>query len=136
MDDFAERRFVAAFICKERRERLLYELTTPAKRYRGISRFCHGAGGLLDPARIAMHGEDLDDRPAFADFVARHDEVCLVLSPDPALDGRQLPLRDAVVQAMVCPDAVLILGDTFAVVFAEAMKGGREKYLLTLPREK
>ncbi len=33
-------------------------------------------------------------------------------------------------QAAASPEAVLILGSTFAVVFTEAMKGSRGKYLL------
>lgn len=120
-----------AFIRKERRERLLYELTTPEKRYDGVGRFCHQAGTLLDPSRILMAGEDLDRRPEFESFVRKHDELCLVLSPDFYVDEQFLPLKDAVRRALVCPDAVLILGSTFALVFGEPMKGGRGKYLMS-----
>ena len=130
MDYSAEQRFVRAFIRKNRRERLLFELTTPEKRYDGVSRFCHQARDFLDPAKIVMEGEDLERRSEFARFVRQHDELCLVLSPDFWLDEQFLPLRDAVGQATVCPDAVLILGSSFAVVFGEPMKGGRGKYLL------
>ena len=38
MDYLNERHFVQAFIRKDRRDRLLYELTTPEKRYDGVSR--------------------------------------------------------------------------------------------------
>ena len=65
MEYLNERYFVQTFIRKDRRERLLYELTTPGKRYDGISRFCHQAKGLLDPAKIIMEGEDLDRHPEF-----------------------------------------------------------------------
>ena len=120
-----------SFIRKERRERLLYELTTPAKRYDGVSRFCHQSRAFLDPSKIRMEGEDLVRRPAFARFLREHEESCFVLSPDSGLDGLCLPLQDAVVQAILCDDAVLILGSGFAIVFGEGMKGGREAYLLT-----
>ena len=126
-----EQHFVQSFIRKNRRERLLYELTTPEKRYDGVSRFCHQAQVFLDPAKIIMEGEDLDRRNEFERFVRQHDELCFVLSPDFWLDEQFLPLQDAVRQAAVCPDAVLILGSTFAVVFGEPMKGGRGKYLLS-----
>ena len=43
---------------------------------------------------------------------------------------RSIACVTAAVEA-VCPDAVLILGSTFAVVFGEPMKGGRGKYLLS-----
>ncbi len=131
MDNSLERHFVQTFIRREKRERLLYELTTPKKRYDGVSRFCHQAGAFLDPAKIVMAGEDLDREPAFARFVQAHDELCLVLSPDFFMDEQFLPLKDAVRQAVMCFDAVLILGSSFAVVFGEVMKGGRGKYLLS-----
>ena len=65
MDYSIEERFVKAFIRKSHRERLLYELTTPKKRYAGVSRFCHHAKDLLDPSKILMEGEDLE-RHAYA----------------------------------------------------------------------
>ena len=133
MDYTAETRFVRSFIRKNRRERLLYELTTPEKRYDGVSRFCHQARDFLDPSKIILQGDDLDHRPEFDGFVRRHEELCLVLSPDFWMDEQYLPLKDAVAQAILCPDAVLILGNTFAVVFGEPMKGGQEKYLLSEP---
>ena len=131
MDYTIERYFVQTFIRKERCERLLYELTTPKKRYDGVSRFCHQAREFHDPAKIVMAGEDLDRDPAFARFVRAHDELCLVLSPDFYMDEQFLPLKDAVRQALMCFDAVLIIGSSFAVVFGEVMKGGRGKYLLS-----
>ena len=131
VDYSAEQHFVESFIRKNRRARLLYELTTPEKRYDGVSRFCHRARDFLDPARIVMEGEDLERRSEFERFVRQHDELCFVLSPDFWMDGQFLPLPDALRQTAICPDAVLILGSTFAVVFGEPMKGGRGKYLLS-----
>jgi len=131
MNDTYVKHFADEFIRKNRRERILYELMKPEKRYDGISRFCHQAGQLLDPARIIMEGEDLDSREAFMSFVGQHSESCLVLSLDPRLDGQFLSFEETVNYASVCSDAVLILGSTFAVVFGEPIKGGREKYLLS-----
>ena len=134
MDYSYEQRFVKAFIRKERRDRLLYELTTPEKRYDGVSRFCHQAKQLLEPSRIAMQGEDMDRRPEFERFVRQHDELCFVLSPYCFMDEQFLPLKDAVREALICPDAVVIMGSTFALVFGEPMKGGRGKYLMSEAR--
>ena len=69
--------------------------------------------------------------PEFARFVKEHDELCFVLSLDFWSDEQFLPLKDAVVQAIISLDAVLIIGSTFAVVFGEPTKGGRDKYLLS-----
>ena len=126
-----EQHFVQSFIRKNRRERLLYELSTPEKRYDGVSRFCHQAKELLDPSKIIMEGEDLDRRPEFDSFVQQHDETCFVLSPEFYTDEQFLPLRDAVHKAIISLDAVIIMGSTFAVVFGEPVKGGRGKYLLS-----
>jgi hypothetical protein len=131
MDYLNEQHFVQTFIRKDRRDRLLYELTTPEKRYDGVSRFCHQAKELLEPSRIVMEGEDINRRPEFERFVRQHDEICLVLSPDFYMDEQFLPLKDAVEQALMCLDAVLIMGSSFAVVFGEPMKGGRGKFLLS-----
>ena len=77
-----------------------------------------------------MDGSDLERRPEFQTFVREHDEICFVLSPEPWLNEQHLPLSKAVEMAAMSTDAVLILGSTFAVVFTEAMKNGREMYLL------
>ena len=127
----SEKHFVHSFVRKGRQERLLYELTTPEKRYDGISRFCHRAEELLDPAKIVLKGKDMDRRPEFEQFVREHDEPCFVLSPDSRMDGRYLPTKEAVSQAALCLDAVLIIGSTFAIAFGEPEKSGREKYLLS-----
>ena len=125
-----EDRFVNLFIRKARRERLLHELSEPAKRREGLSRFCHNAGELLDPSKILLEGEDLERTPAFASFSKAHDGMCLVLSPDMSPYGKTMPLQYAVAEAVSCFDAVLIIGNSFAVVFGEVSKGGRGKYLL------
>lgn len=78
MSDTPEARFAAKYLRREKRERLLHELTDPKKRYRGLDRFCHHAGELIDPKK----------------------------------------------------DASILLGQGFALVTGEAVKGGREHYLL------
>ena len=131
MDYTNEQRFVQMFVRRSRRKRLLHELTTPEKRYDGVSRFCHQAEELLDPSKIVMEGDDLTRRPEFERFIKQHNEICFVMSPDSFVDEQQLPLKDAVREAVLCPDAVLIVGSTFAVVFGEPMKGGRGVFLLS-----
>ena len=131
MDHLTEERFVRSFVRKTRQDRLLHELTSPKKRYSGISRFCHNSGDLLDSRKIRMEGEDLDRSAEFLNFVRDHEESCFLMSPDSFVDGQWLPFAEAVEQAVSCLDAVIIIGSDFAVVFGEPMKGGRGKYLLT-----
>ena len=127
-----EEHLVRSFIRKDRRERLLFELTKPAKRYDGVSRFCHQADDFIDKSKIRMSGPDLNHRPEFLQFVRSHEEPCYILSPDYSLDGCRLSHSEAVQQASMNADAVVILGKSFLIVFTEDIKGGREKYLLTL----
>ncbi|MBR2672881.1 MAG: hypothetical protein IKE27_11840 [Oscillospiraceae bacterium] len=131
IDNDVERYFANTFIVKNRRERLLYELNTPGKRYDGLSRFCHNAKDLLDPSRIIMEGENIERDHAFYEFSRDHDELCYVISPDLYEDGEYLFLDDALDIATIGLDAMIIIGSTFAVVFDEPMKGGRDKFLLS-----
>lgn len=131
MDYRAERFFVSSFIRKDRRERLLLQLTSPSRRQEGISRFCHQAGVLIDPSKILLQGKDLERQKAFTDFVSGHKETCLCLSPDPCLHERSLPFEEAAGLAFTGCDAALVIGSSFALVVGEAVKGGREKYLLS-----
>lgn len=131
MDYTAEKHFVQTFIRKKRRERILHELASPAKRYDGISRFSHQAEELFDPSKIIMKGNCIENSTEFAQFVQKHNENCFTLSPDPSLNEKYLPVEDALIRASECADAVLILGNTFALVYSEAMKGGRDVYLLS-----
>ena len=130
MESSAEERFVRQFVRKRHRERLLHELTSPKKRYRGLDRFCHGAYELVDPALVVMEGEDLERSAAFAQFAQANSELCDVLSPDPNLDGLRLPLAEAAALSAMGTDAAIVLGGDFAVVFGEAERGGRTKLLL------
>ena len=131
MENTAEQYFVQTYIKKNRRDRLFFELSAEKRRYDGLSRFCHQAGELLDPAKIIAAGDDLERRPEFLRFVKHHDDTCYVISPDYEMDGRTLQTKDAVSLAAAFYDAVVIIGSTFAIIFGEPMKGGRDKYLLS-----
>ncbi|MBQ4303206.1 MAG: hypothetical protein IIU47_03730 [Lachnospiraceae bacterium] len=132
MDYRAERFFVSSFIRKDRRERLLLQLTSPSRRYEGISRFCLQASDLIDSSRIFLEGKDLERQKAFTDFANGHRETCLCLSPDPCLHERVLLFAEAADIAFMGCDAALVIGSSFALVVGEAVKGGREKYLLSV----
>ncbi len=130
MDYSVEERFIKNFIKKRYRERLLFELTTPKKRYAGLDRFCHQASELIDPAKVYLEGDDLDRRPEFEKFCKKHQGLCRVLSPEFYWEEIEAPLNEAVKMAVMSLDAFLVLGDGFAIVFGEPVKGGREKYLV------
>lgn len=113
----AEVRFVERYIRKERKERLLHELTDPRKRYRGLDRFCHNAGKYIDPGTVVKDTE-------------LPEGMYTILSPDPRADGLVLPLQEALEVSTMCLDATILLGEAYAVVTEEAMKGSRIRYVL------
>lgn len=131
MISLTEQAFAETYVRKDRRERLLHELSNPRKRSRGLDRFCHGAAELLDPARITLAGPGLEHDAAFSAFVdARAAETCRIFSPDGGIDGLELPLAEAVERCVACLDASIIMGGSFAIVRAEAWKGGTDMWLL------
>ena len=130
MDHSAEERFIKNFIKKRYRERLLFELTTPKKRYAGLDRFCHQASELIDPSKVYLEGDDLERRQEFREFCKKHQGLCRVLSPEFYWEETEASLDEAVEMAVMSLDAFLVLGDGFAIVFGEPVKGGREKYLV------
>ena len=136
MDKSIEAYFVETFIRKNRRDRIMLELTNPKKRYDGLDRFCHQAADLLDPEKVTMKANNLESLPGFVMFMKTHDEICTILSPNGNVDGQKLPFMEAVRQAILCQDAAIIVGNGFAAVFTEPMKGGHDKYLLTETKKK
>ncbi len=131
MDFAAERHFVETFVRKSLRKRLIFELTTPRKRYDGVSRFCHGAKDLLEPSRILLEGDDIERLPEFMRFIRQHNESCYVLSPVLPLEGQTMAFEEAAKLTVLGLDAVIIMGDAFAFISEEPAQGGTHKYLLT-----
>lgn len=134
MDYSVEKYFVKTYIRKERQERLLFQLIDSRKRYEGLDRFCHNSSDLLDKRKIVLEGADLDRQKDFLTFVDKHDEPCIIISADSFIDGEVMNLKEALAVAVNLVEAVLIIGNGFALVFGEAEKGGREKYFLTEKR--
>ena len=126
----AEEYFATTFLNKSRRNRLLMELTKPRRRYRGLDRFCHGTPDLIDLRKVLAYGPNLERKPEFEDFAMEHEEMVTILSPEPSVDLLELPFSEAVGVAVMCPDAVLIVGDGFSLIYGEAF-GKRDKFLLT-----
>lgn len=130
-----EERFVRAFVRRERRERLLHELTNPKKRYRGLDRFCHTADELLNPAKMLAASTYTTWEQELAAFARKHAKTaCAVLSPDPEIDGLELAFAEALAAAEASSDAAIVVGgaqgDAFAYVQAEAYLGPRDRWLL------
>lgn len=130
MEPMSVTHFVNTYIRNERRRRLLYELTEPKKQYDGLSRFCHSSASLLNPKKIVLRSTSLEHDPEFLRFLSERDEPVRILSPDASINETTEPLKEGVIKAVMCLDAAILLGSTFAIVFGEAEQGGRDGYLL------
>ena len=86
-----EEYFVTTYVRKAKQERLLYELSHKEKRYRALDRFCHSADALLNKEKVVLKGNNLLYSDSFNRFIQGQHEPCLVLSPDPSVDGQTLP---------------------------------------------
>lgn len=128
-----EEKFIAAFIRPSRRERLTYELSHPEKRYRGLERFCHTAEELLDPEKIILKGTGFGHMLLFGEFLKEHaSDPCLIISPDPTLDGIEASLQEALCRVSMSADASVIISEAFALTTEEGGKHGTMQYLSVL----
>ncbi len=133
----AEELFVNAFVQKARRERVLFELGSGSKRGRFLNRLCHDFAGVFDarylrPAPEAGGGA-MVLRLLRASGAAG---VCHVISCDEAVDGKQLPLGEAV-RATVgfgLPSVLVCAPASLAYFEAEQEKGAPPRFLLVKNR--
>ena len=132
MATMQEVQFVKCYIRENRQDRLLHELSHPQKRYRGLSRFCHQARDLLDERKIVAEGKDLERQRGFQKFMECINGSVLILSPDEEMDLQEMDLHEALDAALKSTEAMILLGRSCAMVFSEAEKGGRDKFLLFL----
>lgn len=130
MNKELERDFIYRFIIKEKRERLLYELSGK-KRMGGISRFCHNAADLIREDTIIRSGDDLFPEEILhisekytskkqAYLIAFHEE----------LDQMTCDLQAALDLVLGNGMAAIILLDTVAVIETEQCQGTPYRYLL------
>ena len=131
-----EKLFVAQFVRRNRRERLLHELADDRKRRHGIARFCHLADDILDMDKVIYRGDDLNaDR--IGEMLAGYGcaKECWVMAYNEYLDGRTLPWREAWREVNGNGMPAIMVFDGFAVVETEQVQGAAEKCVLAL-REK
>lgn len=131
-----EKLFVAQFVRRNRRERLLHELADGRKRRHGIARFCHLSDEILDMSRVIYRGDDLD-ADQIGGMLAGYGcaKECRIMAYNEYLDGRTLPWREAWREVNGNGMPAIMVFDGFAVVETEQVQGAAEKCVLTL-REK
>jgi hypothetical protein len=133
----AEEAFVNTFVRKDRRERALFELGTESKRGRFLSRLCHDYAGVFD-ARYLRPISTPEEGAGLLKLLRESGagRTCHVISHNDAIDGKQLPLEDAIraTAGFGLPSILICAADSLAYFEAEQEKGPPPRYILVKNR--
>lgn len=139
MNKELEKDFVYHFIVKEKRERLLYELSGK-KRMDGISRFCHNAVDLIHQDTIIRSGDDLFSEEILRiskQYTDRKQAYLIAFQEE--LDRMTCDVQTALDLVLGNGMAAVILLDTVVIIETEQCNGTPYRYLLyrkkSLPKD-
>lgn len=130
MDNTIEKAFVQQFVVKEKRDRLLYELSGK-KRRNGIGRFCHNAEDMLLQAKIIARGNHL-----YHDEIMRTAEeygisgTWYIIAYDQNIDKKVCDLSEALELVLGNGMASVIVSGNMAIIETEQSIGTPMRYLL------
>lgn len=133
----AEEAFVNTFVRKDRRERALFELGSESKRGKFLNRLCHDYAGVFN-ARYLRPVPQAGEGGSVLKLLRESGAAgtCHVISCNEAIDGKQLPLEDAVRAAVGfgLPSILVFAPDSLAYFEAEQEKGAPPRFLLVKSR--
>jgi hypothetical protein len=126
--------FVNTFVQKNRRERAIFELASKSKRGKFLARLCHKFTGVLDPNYLRPLTELGFDPAGLLKHLRKLGAggTCHVISCNDAVDGKQIPLEDAI-HATVgfgLPSILICVPDSLAYFESEQEKGPPPRDLL------
>lgn len=128
-DNEIESKFIQQFIVKNKRDRLLFELSGK-KRQAGIGRFCHNADDLLLKEKIILSGKELshDEMIRTAEKYAVSKQW-YIIAYDPTLDRKTCKLSEALELVLGNGMAAIIVSDNMAVIETEQFLGTPMRYI-------
>lgn len=115
MDTSIEEKFVKTFIVKDKRERILYELSSAKKRSVALQRLYNS----LDRNFAVLESQKLDEEELIAEikkYTKAND--CYIIA-ESQHDGKRLPLKEAVEKVLYFGMACVIICDENTVVASE-----------------
>ncbi|HLL16735.1 MAG TPA: hypothetical protein VK388_16880 [Pyrinomonadaceae bacterium] len=128
-----EEAFVTNFVQKLRRERASFELGSESRRGKFLNRLCHDFAGVFD-ARYLQPLSDPEDAPSLRRLLEKlgAKKTCHVISFNDAVDGKELPLEEAIraVMGYGLPSILICAPDALAYFEAEQEKGPPPRFLL------
>lgn len=134
MDQQQELAFIQSFVRRERRERARLELLTPKRRFTFLNRLCHTYPDILDMRCCTPVPPAENSCPGILALLRRAGAPadCYAISYEEAIDGRWLPLAEAL-QAVVglgLPSVLICRERHLAYFEAEQEQGPPPRFLL------
>jgi hypothetical protein len=128
-----EEAFVNNFVQKSRRERANFELGSESRRGRFLDRLCHDFAGVFE-ARYLQPLPKPEDGVSLRKLLEKSGakNTCHVISCNDAVDGKQIPVGDAIqaVMGYGLPSIIICAPESLAYFEAEQVQGPPPRYLL------
>jgi len=134
MDKVLEEVIVRAFFAKEIRDRVMFELSSPKKRKDALSRLCHTYSSTLNAKYIIEIPKPNSNAAETAKLLKSKGagEMCYSISFDEEIDGKYMPLIDALECAvgMGMPSLISCVPGELAYFEAEQEQGAPQRFIL------
>ncbi len=138
MNKEMEELIVKSFFEKRAQERVLHELFTPEKRSQALNRLCHQYEKMLRTKYMIEIPPPNSGPNEIYELLREYgaDKMCYSLSYNEDIDGKQMPLSEALEHAVGFgfPSIVSSLSDELAYFEAEQGFGPPPRYLLKRPK--
>lgn len=120
MNQTIEEKFTKAFIVKDKRKRILYELSSAKKRSAAIWRIYD----LLDKNFVVFQSQKYDEKKLLAEIkkYTKSDDCYIIAGSE--LDGKTLSLEEAVYKVLYGGAVCVLICDEKTVVAAEEYEYG------------
>lgn len=130
MNEETEKRFIETFIVKNKKDRLLFELSGKKRRC-GIGRFSHEAQNLIKPERILCCGTDLY-LDKITDIAKKHgvQGLCCIIAYDQDIDKKCCGLSEALGLVLGNGMPAIIICDKLVIIETEQCFGTPMRYIL------
>lgn len=138
MNKEMERLIVKSFFEKSVQERVLHELFASKKRDHALNRLCHEYQRMLKGKYMIEIAPPNSDPQAIYELLLKNgaEKECYSLSYNEKIDGKQLPLREALQHAVGYgfPTIISCIPGELAYFEAERIYGSPPRYMLQRPK--
>lgn len=138
MEKDVEQLIVKSFFEKQFQDRVLHELFSPEKRHHALNRLCHQYTKLLREKYMVEIPPPNSDPTDIYELLKRNgaEKMCYSLSYNVDIDGKKLPLHEALEHAVGfgMPSIISCIPGQLAYFEAEQGFGSPPRFLLKRPK--